>query len=84
MLKTSQTLHRLLRQDRIVSPILSSKHRMVQIMDKFRIIGCNDKVTTAGSRNQNTVIRTPGKNFYTSDSSRRKISEITKQPTDTR
>ena len=84
MLKTSQTLHRLLRQDRIVSPILSPKHRLVQIMDKFRIIGSNDKVTTVGSRNQNTVIGTSGKNFYMSDSSRRKISEITKQPTDTK
>lgn len=32
MLKTSQTLHRLLRQDRIVSPILSSKYRMEMIL----------------------------------------------------
>ena len=31
MLKTSQTLHRLLRQDRIVSPILSSKYRLEMI-----------------------------------------------------
>lgn len=32
MLKTSQTLHRLLRQDRIVSPILSSKYRLEMIL----------------------------------------------------